>query len=366
MIPRDASTSCRLGTSWVRMALSLAALACMRIGSLALAEEIRVLRQAAPPAPMATAPENPSAANPTSGAAQDSASSSQRRGTLDARCADGSLLKVRLLDGKIPLKTDYGLMEIPVADILRIDFATRQPDDVQKKVRAAIERLGADEYEDREAASVELLGLPQAAYPALIAIVGAQSDDAEVLHRAEQLVDQIRKTVPGEELEARDYDVIYTSKSQMGGKIDLESLKVDTGPFGQQQLKLLMLRRVSAGPIDDEQVANVLPDPGSLTAYQAQVGKTYYFRVSGAGNRNGFVWGTDVYTLDSTLSMAAMHAGLLQPGQTKVIGVTILGPQNAFAGSTRNGITSSNWSAYPGGFRFKSRPTATVVRPVLR
>ena len=34
----------------------------------------------------------------------------------------------------------------------------------------------------------------------------------------------------------------------------------------------------------------------------------------------GFVWGTNVYTLDSTLALAAVHAGLLKTGESKVVG----------------------------------------------
>ena len=59
--------------------------------------------------------------------------------------------------------------------------------------------------------------------------------------------------------------------------------------------------------------------------------------------------------------MAAIHAGLLQPGQTKAVGVTILGPQTAFAGSHRNNITSGDWSTFPGAFRFKTGRAATAT-----
>ena len=37
------------------------------------------------------------------------------------------------------------------------------------------------------------------------------------------------------------------------------------------------------------------------------IGKTYIFRVTGVGQ--GLLWGTGVYTLDSTLAVAAVHAG---------------------------------------------------------
>ena len=56
----------------------------------------------------------------------------------------------------------------------------------------------------------------------------------------------------------------------------------------------------------------------------------------------------------SPVWLAAMHAGLLQSGQSKVVGVTILGPQANFTGSRRNNITSGDWTNYPGGFRFKT------------
>ena len=52
------------------------------------------------------------------------------------------------------------------------------------------------------------------------------------------------------------------------------------------------------------------------------------------------MWGTDVYTSDSTLATAAVHAGVLQPGQTGVVKVTILPGQAAYQGSTRNSVRS--------------------------
>src|SRR5215471_12007065 len=55
----------------------------------------------------------------------DSPRSSKSRDSLDARCIDGSVVKIVLLDPKIPMKTDYGLFEIAVGDIRRIEFATR-------------------------------------------------------------------------------------------------------------------------------------------------------------------------------------------------------------------------------------------------
>jgi serine/threonine-protein kinase len=100
-------------------------------------------------------------------------------------------------------------------------------------------------------------------------------------------------------------------------------------------------------------LAAPVPDPGNLTAYQGQVGQTLYFRVT--GSRDGSLWGTDVYTTDSSLATAAVHAGVLTEGQTGTVQVKIVAPPPSFRGSTRNGVTSSDWEAYPAAFEV-SRP----------
>lgn len=73
-------------------------------------------------------------------------------------------------------------------------------------------------------------------------------------------------------------------------------------------------------------------------------GTTYYFRVT--GDTTGSVWGTDVYTGDSTLSAAAVHAGLLKPGETAVVRVRVMPPLAQYQGSIRNGVTSHDFGRF--------------------
>jgi hypothetical protein len=61
-----------------------------------------------------------------------------------------------------------------------------------------------------------------------------------------------------------------------------------------------------------------------------------------------------MYTLDTRLATAAVHTGVLKPGETGNVRVQILGPQPAFMGSARNGVTSSDYGAYPGAYRILS------------
>jgi beta-lactamase regulating signal transducer with metallopeptidase domain len=85
----------------------------------------------------------------------------------------------------------------------------------------------------------------------------------------------------------------------------------------------------------------VLPDPGNLTNYAQSVGQSFYFRVT--GSTSGPIWGTDVYTHDSALAAAAVHAGVLQPGESGVVKVTMLPALPQYHGSTNNGVTSGQW-----------------------
>ena len=100
----------------------------------------------------------------------------------------------------------------------------------------------------------------------------------------------------------------------------------------------------------------MLPDPGNMTAYRGQTGTTLHFEVTGAGS--GSVWGSDVYTDDSRLARAAVHAGLLQVGQTGTVAVTVLPGQQSYTGSTRNGVQSATYGQWSGSYRFETQPPA--------
>ncbi len=68
-------------------------------------------------------------------------------------------------------------------------------------------------------------------------------------------------------------------------------------------------------PFDYEIAAT--PDPGTLTSYRDQVGETFTFEVT--GDAAASVWGTDIYTDDSNLAAAAVHAGVLEDGETGLV-----------------------------------------------
>ena len=104
-----------------------------------------------------------------------------------------------------------------------------------------------------------------------------------------------------------------------------------------------------------EEDDNVLDDPGNLTSYRDKVGETFKFTVTGTDTDAATVWGgaNGIYTDDSLLAKAAVHAGKVRLNETKVVTVTILPGQSSYIGSTQNGITTVNFGAWPGSYRFE-------------
>ena len=64
--------------------------------------------------------------------------------------------------------------------------------------------------------------------------------------------------------------------------------------------------------------------PTNMRGLCETIGATYYFRITGV--TEGQLWGTDIYSGDSTLGAAAVHAGLLKPGQADFLKVTVVPP----------------------------------------
>ena len=64
------------------------------------------------------------------------------------------------------------------------------------------------------------------------------------------------------------------------------------------------------------------------------------------------IWGTGVYTDDSRLCLAAVHDGVLDPFEGGAVTVLNVPPPEEYVGSTANGVTSSDWGAWSGAYRF--------------
>jgi len=92
--------------------------------------------------------------------------------------------------------------------------------------------------------------------------------------------------------------------------------------------------------------------PPNMLELCHDVGANYYFRVR--GDTEGQVWGTDVYTGDSLLSVAAVHAGLVKPGDTAVVKVSVVPPLSQYPGSIRNNVKSHDFGRYGTAYKLSA------------
>jgi hypothetical protein len=98
-----------------------------------------------------------------------------------------------------------------------------------------------------------------------------------------------------------------------------------------------------------------------MHVYRGEIGKSIL--VVEARGREGNCWGTDVYTDDSDVEAAAVHAGVLRVGEQGPIKITILEGRENYPGTTRNGVTSLPFGPFPGSFRVEKAVQVELPTP---
>ena len=112
---------------------------------------------------------------------------------------------------------------------------------------------------------------------------------------------------------------------------------------------------------------NIDPAHWNLSAYgtSANLGKIYSMSVTGVSS-GGTIWGSNnLYTHDSYIARAAVHAGILSVGQTGTVYLKLSGSQNSYPSSTANGITSNSWGFWYYSYEFVSAPSTTITAPTV-
>jgi hypothetical protein len=165
----------------------------------------------------------------------------------ELKFADGSAVRVLLLQDNVDIVTKFGKLSIPINDVKRIEFGVHTSDEVAKKIEDAIRRFGSDTFTQREAAGKDLINIGAAALPALKA--ASKSPDQEIAQRARASMDRIKERVPAAQLRLKVEDFIQTSEFPVQGRIVISTFKVRTAYFGDLDLKVADLRslRLTAG-----------------------------------------------------------------------------------------------------------------------
>lgn len=89
----------------------------------------------------------------------------------------------------------------------------------------------------------------------------------------------------------------------------------------------------------------------SVTSLRGRNGQRFSYTCPRDG-RPGRLWGTDLYTDDSSVCTAAVHAGLISLENGGEVTIEIRPGAATYAASTRRGVTSTGYGAWSGSYVF--------------
>jgi hypothetical protein len=100
----------------------------------------------------------------------------------------------------------------------------------------------------------------------------------------------------------------------------------------------------------------------TATSFRLYVGARFAYSCPANGTP-GVVWGTNVYTDDSSVCTAAVHAGKITLARGGNVTIEMRDGQSSYTASTRNGITTRSYPAWPASFVIVGAPGGPTTPP---
>jgi uncharacterized iron-regulated membrane protein len=102
---------------------------------------------------------------------------------------------------------------------------------------------------------------------------------------------------------------------------------------------------------NDEDTEDITPIAWDTTGagFKGETGQTYTFRCPEEGTEHS-IWGSDIYTYDSSICTAAIHAGKITLAKGGVVTIEFRPGRSTYGSTVRNGIKSNTYGEYPRSF----------------
>ncbi|MCC7542912.1 MAG: hypothetical protein IT379_42240 [Deltaproteobacteria bacterium] len=85
-------------------------------------------------------------------------------------------------------------------------------------------------------------------------------------------------------------------------------------------------------------------------SHRGEIGRRFQYEC-GASGVDGVVYGTDLYSDDSSVCTAAVHAGVITLDGGGAVTIEVAPGQSSYRASLRHGIQSTDYGEWPGSFR---------------
>ncbi len=127
---------------------------------------------------------------------------------------------------------------------------------------------------------------------------------------------------------------------------------VTTSPYGPYQHSFVFKTPNTEAVVREveDQTPVLWNTSASMVSFEA--GKTLKFKCPSGGKESN-VWGTDNYTIDSSICNAAVHAGKLTSESGGPVTIELRPGESSYKGTTRNGIKTNDYGKYGGSFVVK-------------
>ena len=99
----------------------------------------------------------------------------------------------------------------------------------------------------------------------------------------------------------------------------------------------------------------------NATSLNGKDGETMTLACSPNGEAHT-IWGSDIYTSDSSICTAAVHSGLITLKDGGTVTIEVRPGRSIYGASDRNGVTSGTYGSWNQSFVFKTPNTDSVVR----
>lgn len=194
--------------------------------------------------------------------------------------------------GSVDVRTRYGLLSVPLDDVLQLRFVPRIPAELKARIEDAVGNLGNEDFDTREQATSALRKIGDPARPFLVDAL--RGGDEEVTSRASAILESLAEEAPEEPeraeglepLRGADDDEVVTKRFTIRGEVLQDRFRVTTA-YGKLEVGRSDLVGVVVsmdGPISrsvDVPSTNLVPANWLDTKVSVRTGMVLRFKAAG-------------------------------------------------------------------------------------
>jgi len=276
------------------------------------------------------------------------------------RVSDGSIIRGEIKNADtIALRTDYGRLVYPVADIVRISIGNRLSPEQAREIESAIASLDSDDFDKRTGAQNKLESF------GFMAITALQTASQSAAPEARSRIDKVLKKALGKSPKTQLEDSVRTKKFEVSGALEIQAFKLST-KLGELTIKIEDVQSIlwlnggamktmtlaAIESLKDWQDTGIDVVGGDNISFQCS-GEINLFGSSNAGPAGATNWNSQPFLVGAVIGKIGLSGAPFLIGQENKIQAT--GAERLYVKifSPENFLTSDNLNQSSGNLQLK-------------